>query len=353
MKPIAKKRNWFVNFIVEDKYRIYRHLLVWLYLIITELPDPTARTDYAGHLDLYRRIIKCALFISMAYVNMYILVPRLLFRGRYVAYLGATIGIITSAIYLFEFLFDYFFGGELLSNAIHHRGLLFIISNVNVLSMAIFAFTSIKLLQKWEKDTTRMYELEENALKTELRELKNQIQPHFLFNTLNNVNVLVAKDQAKASAVLLKLSEFLRYQLYETSKPKVVLSMEIEFLMDFIELERIRRDDFNYTISNRVPVHIMNAYLPPNLFLTFVENAVKHSTDPDDISSLVLGFDYAENRLEFTCSNSKPIEPPFLSSGGLGLTNIQRRLELLYGNHYSLEIKDEARSFSVKLSIPL
>lgn len=354
MASTSNRQNWFIDFLIEDKYRFYRHLLIWVYLIFTEFRDADAQRQYSGNYDLFQYVGRILLFLLAVYINMYVLVPRLLFRDRYFTYFLALI-ITTAVAYLLpttiyrHLLEEYQLTPSLKQLSFFAE----VVPNINVLGVAVFASTSIKLFQRWKKDATRMSDLEKNSLEIELRELKNQINPHFLFNMLNNVNVLIGRDADKASAVVVKLSEFLRYQLYEAGGAAVSLHSEIRFLNDFLELEKIRRDEFTFTICNNNSTGVVDLLLPPGLFLTFVENAVKHSADTEKPSSVDLSFERVHHQLLFRCINRKPEEPAFTNQGGLGLGNIKRRLNLLYPEAYTLTIRDVPGKFEVTLSIPL
>ena len=345
MKHSRDKQDRLIAFLIEKKYRIQRHALVWLYLTCTEFRDHDHETGTNVRIFLY---------MSAIYVNMYVLIPKLLLKDMYFRYLITLLSIIFVSYVVPGWLYIYYFNDSALTVA-EQAKLLFsdAVGHMNLLTMAVFSSTAIKLLQRWKIDSTRINDLEKNSLQIELRELKNQISPHFLFNMLNNVNVLIQKDRQKASTVVMKLSEFLRYQLYETSSGSVSLQSEIKFLKDFIELEKIRRDDFSFSVSDENPAGSKRLLLPPGLFLTFVENAVKHSADPEAPSLVNLSFSVAQERLQFTCINTKPREPSFRESGGLGLANITRRLDLLYSKDYTLDIQDQPDLYKVDLSIPI
>jgi len=353
MQLKASQQNWFVEFLIEDKYRLYRHLLIWAYLIFTEFGDSNNRRQYTGNYDLYRYIARILLFLLAVYSNMYILVPKLLFRDHYFTYLVALVTMVAVTYLLPNMFYGYFFSEYRLSGPRSGGFFSEIVPNINVLGVAVFSSTSIKLFQRWRQDSKRMSDLERTTLEIELRELKNQINPHFLFNMLNNVNVLIQKDAKKASAIVVKLSDFLRYQLYETSGGSVLLQSEIKFLEDFLELEKIRREEFSFSIINSNANEPADLELPPGLFLTFVENAVKYSADPDAPSSVQLSFGLCEGRLEFTCVNTKPEIVCSAKPGGLGLTNIARRLDLLYTEDYSLDIQNMPGLYKVNLNVPL
>lgn len=148
----------------------------------------------------------------------------------------------------------------------------------------------------------------------ELNELKNQINPHFLFNMLNGIKALVRTDPEKATLVIMKFSEFLRYQIYEYNEEKTLLRSEITFLSNFLSLEMLRRDHLSVEINAPEPLGILNGiYIPPNIFTTFVENAVKHSVSISDSDSYIrLKIAVIEDQLHFLCVNSK--DPDYISS---------------------------------------
>lgn len=200
-------------------------------------------------------------------------------------------------------------------------------------------------------DKLLIYELEQSKTSAELEQLKNQINPHFLFNMLNNANVLTKKDPEKASQVLMKLSDLLRYQLYDSARDKVLLTSDIHFLEDFLNLEKVRRDSFDFLISKEGD--LSGVQIPPLLFISFVENAVKHNNDATKPSYVHLYFDLRAGRLFFKCINSKPMLKSIGNTGGLGLTNIKRRLELLYPATHSLIIDEDPEKYCVTLTLIL
>lgn len=355
MNGLKYRQNQFVDFLVEDRYRVYRHLLIWIYLIFTEFQGPVAPRESSREYELYLRLTKIIFFSLMVYINMYVLVPRFLFNDKYVAYMLILITMIIVSHLMIKSFFEYNFESFRVLNRQEYSSLFEeFASNTNLFGAVVFSSTSIKLFQQWKKDSTRISELEKIALETELRELKNQINPHFLFNMLNNIEFLVDENPDKASVLIMRLSDFLRYQLYETNSPLVSLQSEIRFLKDFMELEKIRRDDFDFTLCDERQIKAAEILLPPNLFIIFAENAVKHSFDPDMPSEVNLSFEVTAKRLLFTCTNTKPKEPIIATSdSGLGLANITRRLDLLYGDSYKLDILDDLSSYTIRLIIPL
>ncbi|WP_429047118.1 sensor histidine kinase [Chitinophaga sp. W3I9] len=234
------------------------------------------------------------------------------------------------------------------------------INKENALNIPLFSFltvlllaasSSIKLFQKGMMDKQLIYELKQSKTDAELEQLKNQINPHFLFNMLNNANVLTKKDPEKASQVLMKLSDLLRYQLYDSARDKVLLTSDIHFLEDFLNLEKVRRDSFDFLISKEGD--LSGVQIPPLLFISFVENAVKHNNDATKASYVNLYFDIRNDELFFKCINSKPVLKSVNNTGGLGLANIKRRLELLFPATHRLNIEDDSERYCVTLTIKL
>lgn len=169
---------------------------------------------------------------------------------------------------------------------------------------------------------------------------------------LNNANVLIRKNPAEASKVLFKLEDLLRYQMNDNFREHVPLRSDIHFLNDYLNLEKVRRDHFDYNITEEG--NIDGIQLPALLFIPFVENAVKHNFDSEHPSYVHLFFKVDDNQLEFQCENSKPAIATGKSRvGGIGLTNIRRRLELLYIDRYLLEVSETANKYVVNLKLNL
>ena len=328
--------NKILQFLVFPKFRWYRHLLLILPISLvlynsgTELGDPT---------------LNLLFFFLLFYTNMNLLVPKLLFRNKYVLYCLSVLAtiILSTSIYL---------GGYyLLDTNFNLEGV-----NIPLFCTLIFvliaASSSIKLFQKWILDKQLIFELERSKTSSELEQLKNQINPHFLFNMLNNANVLTKKDPEKASQVLVKLGDLLRYQLYDSAREKVFLTSDIHFLEDFLNLEKVRRDNFDFLISKEGELN--GIQIPPLLFISFVENAVKHNNDPTKPSYVNLYFTVINNELYFKCINSKPVLKSIKrTTGGLGLANVKRRLELLFPAAHTLRIEDTRELYSVTLMLQL
>ncbi len=198
-------------------------------------------------------------------------------------------------------------------------------------------------------------ELEKQKLRTELNFLKYQINPHFFMNTLNNIHALIDIDKEKAQESLIELSKMMRHVLYEASVSFMSLSKEIEFLNSYVELMRLR-----YTKALKVecsfPQYSDEYFVPSLLFVSFVENAFKHGVAYNGKSDIKIDLSVNDGLIRFSCANScvKAAKGKEKSSySGIGIENARKRLSLIYGEDYSLEIKRDKKSFCVTLKIPV
>lgn len=345
------------DFLLNPRKRIYRHLLMQLAVIFITInvfwdtPDAFIITP-----ERIRSWIGYFLIIdALIYINAYLLVPRFLLKGRLLLYLITALTLICLAIITLGLL-QTLFEDTRFESLPTSRSVIFlnILSSTISTGLLVAGSSAMVLFKHWISNNQRVNELEAATLQSELKFLKSQINPHFLFNMLNNVYVLIKKGRDEAAEVLLKLEDLLRYQLNDSSQEKIQLSSDILFMNDFLNLEKIRRDNFNYTISKEGDIN--SVWLPPLLFIPFVENAVKHNTDSENSSFVHLFFTVQDSRLLFRCENSVPApeeEEKGKRIGGLGLKNIRRRLELLFPGRHTLEIIENKQSYTVNLQLEL
>lgn len=357
MTAEVKQQNRLLKFLMNKQWGVVRHLM--LIIPLASIFYPTV-SDASATIPDYKKILSAvnshALFmfclsVAIIYFNLWVLVPRMLFRNRFIYY----------AISFFSLGFTYYLGEYFHGNHAYQGlekyidlpgfNLKDIMDNTLLPLIFMGATAGYKVFKKWIIDMQRLNELQKAQLQEELTNLKNQVNPHFLFNTLNNLNTLVQTDPQKASQVILGLSDVLRYQIYDSTKEKLLLTKDIAMLEQFLMLEKIRRDHFRFEIiTEGEPSTIL---LPPLLFVNFIDNAIKHGADTREPSFCKIKISIAPGKLFFECSNSKPSVITRKESGGLGLNNIKRRLELLYGKAYTLLIKDEPNLYSIQLSIPI
>lgn len=211
----------------------------------------------------------------------------------------------------------------------------------------------VKLYFRSQEATKALAQVEKHALERQLQYLKYQVNPHFFMNTLNNIHALVDIDPERAKASIVELSKLMRYVLYEGNNRLTPLSREVQFLRNYVQLMSMRYTG-NVSISLDVPDVLPDSMLPPLLLVIFVENAFKHGISYRTKSFVEISLQPHGDRLLFSCRNSRPeIKHDENMKGGVGLSNVRRRLDLLFPGNYTLDIKEQEDTYTVCLDIPL
>lgn len=211
----------------------------------------------------------------------------------------------------------------------------------------------VKLYFRSQEDADILSQIEKHALERQLQYLKYQVNPHFLMNTLNNIHALVDIDPERAKASIVELSKLMRYVLYEGNNRLTPLSREVQFLRNYVQLMSMRYTG-NVSISLDVPEVLPDSMLPPLLLVIFVENAFKHGISYRTKSFVEISLQPHGDRLLFSCRNSRQQKPQDENmKGGVGLSNVRRRLDLLFPGNYTLDIKEQEDTYTVYLDIPL
>ncbi len=340
-------------FLLSPHYRTCRHLLLQIIVLLMTINvfwyEPLQSVSFWRRFGGF-----LAYFVSIntvIYMNLYILVPCFLLKNRLGHYvLTAVLTNLVVIVFLSVtqgLLFEVILPGK---NPGRFATFINTFSGILTIGFVTAGSAAISLFTHWLRYNLRIDELESTTLQSELTFLKNQINPHFLFNMLNNANILVKDAPDEASQILEKLDNLLRYQLNDSTRREVFLTADIQFLTSFLELEKVRRDHFEYTIFQEG--NMENICIPPLLFIPFVENAVKHNLDSDNLSYVHLYFSVHNKQLTFRCENSKP-RVPVKREGGIGLANVKRRLDLLYESRYTLQIEDKETTYNVNLHLNL
>lgn len=211
----------------------------------------------------------------------------------------------------------------------------------------------VKLYFRSQEATKAITQIEKHALERQLQYLKYQVNPHFFMNTLNNIHALVDIDPERAKASIVELSKLMRYVLYEGNNKLTSLSREVQFLRNYVQLMSMRYTG-NVSICLDVPEVLPDSMLPPLLLVIFVENAFKHGISYRTKSFVEINLQPHGDRLLFSCRNSRPeIKHDENMKGGVGLSNVRRRLDLLFPGNYTLDIKEQEDTYTVHLDIPL
>jgi sensor histidine kinase YesM len=340
------KPNHLFTFLVEERYRWARHTLFIAVIFSCTFAVTSAVLSTNFLLVLSVMVLANGINLATIYFNIFVLVPRLLFKNKIARYIIVLCSIVFAITLMFES--SMFF---LKSSQVDFAKICNIVSTWSRTIFFIVVSTSIVIFQHWARNERYIAQLEAATMRAELEQLQNQINPHFLFNMLNNILVLIRENPSQAVVILHEMSDMMKYQFNVSAKKEVLLNDDIQFLTDYLNLEKIRRDHFEFTIT--AENNVEHLFLPPLLFIPFVENAVKHSKDATDLSYIWLHFGANGDILNFTCRNSKPFKPERVKNefSGLGLANIRRRLDLLFEENYSLDIFEDETNFTVQLKI--
>lgn len=387
------------------KYRKMPEYVIYLFLWLLFLIIPLIINNYSVRGDFIKICydwLRMLPFIIVFIINSFLLLPNLLFKGStalYVAVLITLTIIVTSTFQIIgpglykndpkliekRILQDPQWGREemkpgapphLSGNATgspelfkspledinsKKRGLpvpnqsLFQFINTFFISLLIAGFnTGIAVTNRFFAEDQARKELEKEHMESELAFLQNQVSPHFFMNTLNNIHSLIEADQKLAQNAVLKLSEMMRYLLYESGRGKTTLAREIEFLRSYVKLMQLRVDD-SVIVNFELPEKFNNVNLPPLLFISFIENAFKHGVSYREPSALTFKMIQNTDSIEFIAVNTISAYSngdSLVNHGGFGLENIKKRLDLLYGDKHQLIINKTDHEFNVKLIIP-
>ncbi|GAB4055887.1 sensor histidine kinase [Spirosoma litoris] len=358
LPTLPSNQNWFF------KYKIY-HLPFWfvyhyLWWVVT-LGNPIKVFQSLVVLPYALKYSFYVIFQALAvYFNLYFLIPKYLEKSKfapYIAYLLLTIVCATLCI-VGGYYFSAYVSGRTTAD-LYGESSCFNTFLSNALPSTVASMTlamSIKLTKNWIQTRQRQQLLEKEKLETELKFLKNQFNPHFLFNTINSIFFLIHKNPNMASDSLAKFSELLRYQLYDCNDQQIPLGKEITYLENFIGLEKLRQNSNINVTFDRKPLFAAHLEIAPFILMTFVENAFKHVSRHSGQSNwITIRLDLYEHQLDFFVANSTSPNAAgeAIKSGGIGLQNVQRRLDLLYPGQHDLAIQHNSNQFEVKLRLML
>jgi len=339
------------------------HILVWtaVFLIPPLLSHRPGQESF-GMSDFFL----WSMMIVYFYANFYIFVPKLLTRNKFLWYSVTVLLLLIIAFFSLRQMLLTFDAQREMENLLRRhspekaREILGNIARNRGMGAVFFSFlllavsTSIKVTGDWYKTDKKRKEAENEKLSTELNLLKSQINPHFFFNTLNNIYSLAIQKSGKTPEAIVKLSELMRYIIYDTDKDKVPLSKEIDYIRNYIELEKLRLRD-NADIRFVVDGDLSEKLIEPLLILPFIENAFKHGIGHHQASNVFIRISIQDSRLNLLVEN--PVmdrtNNPEDKKQGIGRTNAERRLQLLYHNNYSLETTATDAVFRVDLTINL
>ncbi len=344
-------------------------ILLWMLMFIT----PTLFGDGSERNWRAINIMWCeyAIVFVVFIINRFVLTPYLFFTKKYILYLTSIVCLLL-AIYIFvtqfsgvEIIYRKFTeGAELLTEGPPTRrsgsgggGPMRVIPpNLNTLifsAIVIALDMGLNLAVRWMADERRRSEIESENMSVKLSNLQSQVSPHFFMNTLNNIHALVEIDPKKAQETIIELSNLMDYLLYEMSGVSMVsLEKELDFTNNYVNLMRLRypkRVGIDLFISGDIP----KVKLPPLLFLNFIENSFKYGVDYSKESFIDVRFNFSKSYIEMISENSDHSESVKRERKGLGISNARKRLDLIYGQDYTLDIEKTDNKYKVTLKVPI
>ncbi|WP_197027640.1 sensor histidine kinase [Prevotella sp. 10(H)] len=304
-----------------------------------------AKADDVGNWIYLIAFIAFLTYLAVTYTNIYKLVPTLLLKKRYLKY-AIFFSLSVLMIVLVQIVMEYV-AFSLLGTGHrreHYLNLPVIIDSFSTFMLTLICISGSSitvLLRYWMMESERVNELEKIHIQSEVEQLKDQINPTFLFNILSSTSALVKVKPEKASDMLYRLSQLLRYQLYDCSRDKVLLSSEIKFLNNYLALQKLYSDNFSFSVSANVE-NMNQIFVSPLLFIPFIQNIV-NKTEKDEVSFIQIHFETNKNILIFTCSSSlKELNEE-------GISRIKHRLDLLYKDNYTLSARENKIELKLNL----
>lgn len=345
--------NFSVSECVKHRKTIVIHLLLWL------LPFCFLSYLYASEGALNQGLIRYGLFglvnMLLFYINYLIILPYYLNSRRF---WGCALSVLTllvcsslAKLWLATVFQSYIFRGTSTASGEYIQMLVqYFLGSMIISIIFIGLSTGLKFSTDWFRNETIRRNLENEKLSAELTFLKSQINPHFLFNSLNNIYALSYRQSSKTPEAILKLSEMMRYMLNESNELFVPLSREIAYIQNYIELQRLRFKDGG-NVSLTIEGNLENRMIAPLILIPFIENAFKHGIANNPDSPIVISIKLGDG-LDFTLSNLKSRHNKDESSG-VGLNNVHRRLNLLYPNKHSLQINEDIFTYNCHLTLEI
>jgi LytS/YehU family sensor histidine kinase len=331
--------------------RILRISALWLGLVVFFV----LINNRFEAVSIFIQALNGTLFVIGFYFSYTCLVKPLLYKKKTVLFLLLyllTICILSAAS-IFGNYGLYIWGKQTFLVKHYWDEVAYLTSNFLLLFAIISALLSFRFLRDTMRTRLQLENMEKEKISTELDFLKAQINPHFLFNSLNNIMFQIDRSNTEARDTLLIFSEMLRYQLYECNSELIEIERELQYIRNYVDIQMLRRSE-KYSCHVVIADTVKNFQLAPLLLIPFIENAFKHvSSHPNRKNAITIVMDYKNGRFDFTVSNDKESNLPTTvkEHGGIGLSNVKRRLDLLYAKKHRLEINDTQEQFVINLEM--
>jgi len=343
--------------------RVISHMLFWVVAIVLFLFTMFVASNFKNVLKpepVIMTLVFNLCFASAVYINLLVLFPYLFKKQRYFLYIISVLGLVSLTAFVIDFLLVYPFNKFVHNEKIFEEMTFVVWINFTIFTLIYVSVTTFfSMMREWfvlQNILDKVHKVEKEKLEAELKVLKSQINPHFLFNTLNNLYSLTLDKSDKAPNLVLKLSDMMRYILYECNDKYVLLEKELDFVRNYLDLQKIRLDEAT-PVKIDVKGNTSQNKIAPLLFEPLIENAFKHGAYGKNNNGFIdILFNFEEkDRMELSIQNrySENWQAHDGKNKGIGLKNVKRRLELLYPEKHSLDISKDESLFTVVLKIDL
>ncbi len=328
------------------------HIIFWVATVAFHMYTRLGLISTAG-IDQFMLeiIVRNGLLACTVYLNLLVLIP-IFSRQKNVLLYVLLLCLSLVGYALLKNAHDVYLYGYILGEPEHRNFLYNTFYNISIAFFYVAFSVALHLSREWYAQRELIRKIEIEKLNTELEYLKAQINPHFLFNSINTIYFQIEKQNQVARDTLSSFSEMLRYQLYECNGKEVSVEKEVSYLKNYVGLQRLRKDE-NYSITFSADENIRGFSVAPLLLIPFVENAFKHVSHFTKGNEIRIKLARDESHFYFSVSNTRDAKKKLDDEGGIGLRNVQRRLELIYNGRHTLEVQDLPESFRVELTIQL
>jgi len=334
------------------------HILFWIVVMASFVISEWGYMQSFENALIYELLFLPSRLIAV-YVNWFLLIPKFLYKNKLLSYFTLLIAMllvlaIAHRYFVLYWGFPKYFPQWMKGQKIDPWNFSRILQAILIIVSPVAYTTGFKLFMNWYKQRRETEVLKQEKTNAELKFLRAQTNPHFLFNTLNSIYGLALEKSEKTPGLILKLSDILSYTLYESNVKKVLLSKELMLIENIITLEK-ERFEKRVVINYDVEGDVEGIKIPPLILVPFIENAFKHGLKNEVKKGWInIRIKIAKNVLSFIIENSiSKLEDEPNGGGGLGLQNVSRRLDLLYGGHKELTINKTNEAFVVKLKVKL
>jgi two-component system LytT family sensor kinase len=345
-----------------SKNQIILHIFIWFFFILASLMQFYESPFKIGN-DFF---VQWATGIVLFYLNYYYFVPNMLLQKKHIEYFAVLIVlIVVFMVFRTQFLMPEFKemhhpkmfdvnGKEFIENKMFDkkRPFFFQIMPASFYILIIAISTISRILSEYFNNQQHKMFVESQRTTAELIYLRKQTNPHFLFNTLNSIYSLAHKKSDLVPEAIVTLSELMRYMLYETDNKTVLLEKEINYIQNYIELQKLRLNNIENIYVN-IHGETKNKFIEPLLLISFIENAFKYGTDYKGNTRVKIKIQIEENVLDFWVENRVEKNVPDPENSGIGISNIKNRLKLLYPDSHTLTIEEKDQIYSVHLNLKL